>query len=205
MKVISRKTYWKDIYTKKDLTKVSWVQEKPSISLAFINQLNIDKSAKILDVAGGNSNLVDFLLAEGYTQLSVLDIAEESLQVSRERLGNQAHQINWLVNDILNFDTQEKFDVWHDRAGFHFMTTHEAIDQYKNVLNKVKPTYLIIGTFSENGPEKCSGLPIKNYSIEELKGCFIEDYKMIKSKNVNHTTPTGSIQNFNFCMFIKKG
>lgn len=196
--------HWEDVYTNKDLNKVSWVQDKPNTSLELIAQINLEKSAKIIDIAGGNSNLVDYLLAEGYKDVSVLDISNEALEVSKKRLGNQAKNVEWIVTDILQFESEKKYDLWHDRAGFHFLTQEKDIKTYKNILEKTKPRFLIIGTFSEKGPNKCSGLPIQQYSTQELAECFSDSYQLLESKNVNHTTPTGNVQNFSFCSFKRR-
>lgn len=200
----SSQLHWENVYTTKDLSKVSWVQEKPTSSLELIDYLNLSKSAPIIDIAGGNANLVDYLLSASFTNLSVLDISAKALEVSKERLGNKAEQINWIVSNVLNFSSEKTYEVWHDRAGFHFLTQEKEIKQYLEVLDKIKPSYLIIGTFSENGPEKCSGLPIKKYSIKDLTETFASSYQLLKSNNVNHRTPTGGEQNFNFCCFKRK-
>jgi len=198
------KLHWENVYTSKDLSKVSWVQEKPTTSLSFIEGLKLHKSAPIIDIAGGNSNLVDYLLSNSYTNLSVLDISANALEATKKRLGSKAKKVNWIVSNVLNFSSLQNYELWHDRAGFHFLTQEKDIIQYLQVLEKTKPTYLIIGTFSENGPDKCSGLPIKKHSIRDLTEVFSNSYQLIDSKNVNHTTPTASEQNFNFCSFKRK-
>ena len=201
---MNRKLHWEDVYCNKDLSKVSWVQEKPSTSLRLIENLQLDKSSSIIDIGGGNSNLVDYLLSLSYTNLSVLDISANAINVVKNRLGSVANEVNWEISDVLNFSSNHSYKLWHDRAGFHFLTEEEDVIQYLKVLESIQPTYLIIGTFSENGPEKCSGLPIQRYSIEELTEVFSASYQLIGSENVNHTTPTGSEQNFNFCSFKRK-
>jgi hypothetical protein len=180
-------------------------QEVPAASLAFIHQFNVPKTAKIIDIGGGGSNLVDFLLAEGFTNLSVLDISEAAIFRAQERLGAGASRVNWIVCDILEFKPKEKYDVWHDRAAFHFQTETAKIDTYLNIVKNAVDGMVIIGTFSTDGPTKCSGLEIQQYDEDGMKAKFIKsDFKNLECKREDHITPSGAVQNFVFCSFMKQ-
>jgi cyclopropane fatty-acyl-phospholipid synthase-like methyltransferase len=173
--------------------------------LAFIHQFQIPKNAKIIDIGGGDSNLVDFLLAEGYTNLSVLDISEAAILRAQERLGAEASRVKWVVCDILEFKPTEKYDVWHDRAAFHFQTETAKIDTYLNIVKNAVNGMVIIGTFSTDGPTKCSGLEIQQYDEDGMKAKFIQsDFKNLECKREDHVTPSGAVQNFVFCSFMKR-
>ena len=199
------KEHWETIYKTKKPTEVSWTQEVPAVSLAFIHQFKIPKNAKIIDIGGGDSNLVDFLLAEGYTDLSVLDISEAAILRAQERLGKQALKVTWIVCDILDFKPKEKYDVWHDRAAFHFQTEPAKIDTYLNIVKNAVDGMVIIGTFSTDGPTKCSGLEIKQYDEDGMKAKFVQaDFKNLECKREDHVTPNGAVQNFVFCSFMKQ-
>jgi cyclopropane fatty-acyl-phospholipid synthase-like methyltransferase len=199
------KEHWETIYKTKKPTEVSWTQEVPAVSLAFIHQFKIPKNAKIIDIGGGDSNLVDFLLAEGYTNLSVLDISEAAILRAQERLGEEAQKVTWIVCDILDFKPKEKYDVWHDRAAFHFQTDSAKIDTYLNIVKNAVDGMVIIGTFSTDGPTKCSGLEIQQYDEESMKAKFIQsDFKNLECKREDHVTPSGVVQNFVFCSFMKQ-
>ncbi|MGN6511856.1 MAG: class I SAM-dependent methyltransferase, partial [Chitinophaga sp.] len=163
-----------------------------------------DKSARIIDVGGGDSRLADFLLEEGYEHITVLDISGEALEKAKARLGERAQKIKWIVSDITEFDTGDQYDIWHDRATFHFLTAKEQIEKYIRIAeNKVKG-FLSIGTFSENGPEKCSGLTIRQYTESSLAARFEEQFEKLKCITEDHVTPFGTKQNFLFCSFRKR-
>lgn len=203
--VIDTKEHWETIYKTKQPNEVSWTQEVPAASLAFIHQFTIPKAAKIIDIGGGDSNLVDFLLAEGFTNLSVLDISEAAIFRAQERLGADASRVNWIVCDILDFQPKEKYDVWHDRAAFHFQTETAKIDAYLNIVKNAVDGMVIIGTFSTDGPTKCSGLEIQQYDEDGMKAKFIKsDFKNLECKREDHITPSGAVQNFVFCSFMKR-
>jgi trans-aconitate methyltransferase len=198
------KEHWEHIYQTKQPNQVSWTQEVPALSLAFIHTANVPKSAKIIDIGGGNSNLVDHLLAEGYNDISVLDISEAAILSAKERLGSNANKVKWIVGDILEFKPNEKYDVWHDRAAFHFQVDSDNIEKYLNVLQKAVDGMVIIGTFSVDGPKKCSGLAIKQYDENAMKEMLEKaDFKNLACKREDHITPSGAVQNFVFCSFIK--
>lgn len=200
------KTHWDTIYQTRKLTEVSWYQPKPEISLNYIAQLALNRDARIIDVGGGDSYLVDFLLAEGFTNITVLDISEKALERVKERLGENAERVTWIVADVSNFDLTEKYDLWHDRAAFHFLTVEEQIANYMATLQKslAKGGYVILGTFSEKGPLKCSGITIKQYSIKDMEKLFSPEFIKIGCENLDHITPGGAVQNFTFCRLQKK-
>ncbi|MDX2190457.1 MAG: class I SAM-dependent methyltransferase [Bacteroidota bacterium] len=200
---MSEKNHWETVYTTKQPNEVSWTQEVPKTSLSFIHDFNIPKSAPIIDIGGGDSNLVDFLLAEGYTDLTVLDISEAALERAKTRLGEKASQVNWIVSDITEFKPQKQYKVWHDRATFHFLTTPTQIQTYLAIARQAIDGYVAIGTFSENGPQKCSGLEIKQYSEEQLQTTLSDGFEKIKCVNEDHITPFNTVQNFTFCSFKK--
>ena len=196
-----RKNHWETIYENKSPDDVSWTQKTPQTSLDFIHSFGLDKSAKIIDIGGGDGKLVDYLLDEGFENITVLDISAKALEKVKKRLGNKAVKVNWIVSDITEFKPQTIYDVWHDRATFHFLTKTEQVDKYISTAQIAATGFLIIGTFSEDGPIKCSGLDIKQYNGETLTSIFKDGFDKIACRKVNHTTPSGSMQNFLFCSF----
>jgi trans-aconitate methyltransferase len=198
------KEHWDSIYKTKQPNEVSWTQEVPVVSLEFVHQFKIPKIAKIIDIGGGDSKLVDFLLKEGYTNVSVLDISEAAIERAKERLGIDASKVTWILCDILDFHPTIKYDLWHDRAAFHFQTDHHHINQYLQIVKDAVDGMVIIGTFSPDGPKNCSGLEIKQYDENGMKEKFENNsFKNIECKREDHITPAGVIQNFVFCSFLK--
>ena len=195
------KVHWNNVYSTKGAQEVSWTQEVPKTSLDFIKNFQLPKSASIIDIGGGDSKLVDCLLEEGYTDITVLDISEKALERAKIRLGNKAAQVQWIVSDITVFKPERKYNIWHDRATFHFLTTSYQIASYLEIAQKAINGYLTIGTFSENGPLKCSGLNIKQYSEQELESSFKNGFQKLKCIQENHITPFNTVQNFTFCSF----
>ncbi|MBI4453896.1 class I SAM-dependent methyltransferase [Candidatus Woesearchaeota archaeon] len=198
--------HWENIYQTKKSNEVSWHQEKPKTSLNLISETNLDKDAKFIDVGAGDSNLVDNLLALGFKNITVLDVSSNALNRAKKRLRNKANDVKWIVSDLREFETNEKYDVWHDRAVLHFLTEKEDISGYvEKVRQLLKPSgYLIVSTFSENGPKKCSGLDIKQYSEDSMIKLF-NGFKHIKSFEEEHLTPWGASQIFIFNVFRKGG
>lgn len=199
----SRK-HWNAVYSTKQSHEVSWTQNIPQTSLDFICHFNIPKSANIIDVGGGDSKLVDYLLNEGYKNISVLDISENALHRAKQRLGDRCKNVKWIVCDIMEFKPDIPYDVWHDRATFHFLTTPEQIKQYITTAKDAVSGYLVIGTFSEKGPSKCSGLSIRKYSEGELTTELSDGFEKIRCINEDHITPFNTIQNFLFCSFRRR-
>lgn len=199
------KDHWEKIYSTKKANEVSWTQEVPETSLGFIHSFNLPKNSAIIDVGGGESKFVDFLLDEGYSDITVLDISELALKKAQLRLGERASKVKWIVSDITEFKPLQKFDVWHDRATFHFLTSKDQIEKYIELAaQSVNPNgFMAIGTFSENGPTKCSGLDIKQYSESELERTLTYYFRKIRCITEDHITPFHTIQNFLFCSFKK--
>lgn len=200
----SLKAHWETVFTTKQPHEVSWTQDVPTTSIDLIKSYQLPKTAKIIDIGGGDSKLVDYLLEEGFEDISVLDISASALERAKNRLGENANKISWIVSDINDFKPNEKYDVWHDRAAFHFLTTTEEIKNYVETASQAVSSFMTIGTFSENGPTKCSGLEIKQYSESELESKLSESFSKIKCFQENHVTPFNTEQNFLFCSFKKK-
>lgn len=202
--MLQQKSHWETVYETKQPNEVSWTQEKPQTSLDFIHRFNLPKTAAIIDIGGGDSRLVDYLLDEGFQNVTVLDISAKALQRAQERLGTKAASVKWIESDINDFNPAEKYDLWHDRAAFHFLTTEEQVNNYINTVGEAVSGYLVMGTFSENGPKKCSGLEIKQYSQEQLTAQFSQSFEKVECITEDHTTPFNTIQNFTFCSYKKK-
>ena len=200
----NRKNHWEKVFETKQPHEVSWTQEIPKTSIDLIHSYQLPKTAKIIDIGGGDSKLVDFLLDEGFENITVLDISEKALERAKNRLGKKATKVSWIVMDINDFEPKTTYDVWHDRAAFHFLTTTEEISHYINTANESVTGFMSIGTFSENGPTQCSGLAIKQYTETELENQLKKGFSKIKCITENHITPFNTEQNFLFCSFRKK-
>lgn len=198
------KNHWENVYETKNPDQVSWTQKKPQTSLDFILSSGLGKDASIIDIGGGDSNLVDFLLEEGYENITVLDISAKSLEKAKKRLGEAAGKVKWIVTDITAFEPTETYDIWHDRAAFHFLTTSEQVSKYIDIAEKNVNNFMILGTFSKNGPTKCSGLDIQQYDEESLSEKFEKSFKKVRCITEDHTTPFDTVQNFVFCSFKKQ-
>lgn len=200
-----RSQHWENIYTTKSLTEVSWYQPTPQTSIDLIKQCSKSKHDKIIDIGGGDSFLVDHLIELGYTDISVLDISEMAIQRAKNRLGEKAKLVKWIVSDIVNFKPQFSYDIWHDRAAFHFLTNENDIDVYKSLIgfSILKKGFLILGTFSNNGPLKCSGISIKQYNEQSLIELAQPNFKLEGSFTLDHETPFNTHQNFIFGIFSK--
>ena len=194
----TNKSHWENVFATKNPNEVSWTQTYPTTSMKYIESLQLSKSANIIDIGGGDSNLVDALLENGYENIWVLDISEFALERAKKRLGKKANKVHWIVSDITEFETNIKFDFWHDRAVFHFLTEEENIDKYVALVNKNSADNgnFLLGTFSENGPLKCSGLEIKQYSEVSMKETFSDSFEAVKCFTEDHITPFNTIQNF---------
>ena len=205
MEEFNRREHWENIYQNKNIDELSWYEPHPTTSLEFVQKFNIPKTAKIIDVGGGDSFLVDHLLDLGYKDITVLDISETAVEKAKARLGDKANDVKWIIADASDFLPPEKYDFWNDRAAFHFLTEKEEIRNYlRTIQHFVKLSgYLVIGTFSDNGPTKCSGIEIKQYSEQSMTDLFNKAFKKIKCIRIDHKTPSGSIQNFIFCSFKK--
>lgn len=199
----NRKEHWENVYASKQPHEVSWTQDLPKTSLDFIHSFNLSKSAAIIDVGGGDSKLVDFLLEEGYENISVLDISEIAISKAKKRLGIKADRVKWIVSDIINFKPTVQYDCWHDRATFHFLITAEEINRYLQIARNAIKKFMVIGTFSDKGPKKCSMLDVHQYTEQELQNQLSVDFKKIKCITEDHRTPFQTEQNFLFCSFMR--
>lgn len=200
---MSIKSHWEKIYKEKSPQEVSWTQEIPSTSITFFNEFNLNKTSPIIDVGGGESKFVDYLIDKGYQDVSVLDISENAINRTQDRLGEKAKNVNWIISDINDFIPHKKYALWHDRAVFHFLTSKNEIKRYtKNVM--LNTENFIVGTFSTSGPEKCSGLKITQYDESLLQKLFEENMIIKKVEYINHVTPFETTQNFIFCSFSSK-
>lgn len=199
----ARQKHWEHIYETKEQEEVSWYQPQPETSLQFIQSFNLPKDAPIIDVGGGDSFLVDSLLELGYTDLTVLDISSKALKRAQQRLGTQASKVEWIVSDVTQLQAEKEYFLWHDRAVFHFLTTPE--DQQRYVSNAASSMAaegsLLIGTFSDQGPTRCSGIDIQQYSEKSLAACFSQAFQMTFSERLLHQTPFDTTQEFLFAGF----
>ena len=197
------KSHWENIYKTKKIDGVSWFQETPLESLELIEKYSSNNSDKIIDIGCGKSFLADNLLELNYNDISLVDISSNALTEVKERLKNKS--LNFIETDILNFKSNYKYDIWHDRAVFHFISENEGVEKYISICNRYinKGGILIIGTFAEDGPLKCSGLEIKRYSINNLKELFKQNFEFIEGFKKLHSTPFDTQQSFTFCVFRK--
>ncbi|HNI43339.1 MAG TPA: class I SAM-dependent methyltransferase [Chitinophagales bacterium] len=207
MSQFDRKQHWENIYNTKAITEVSWYQQRPETSLSFIANSQLSTTARIIDIGGGDSFLVDNLLALGYENITVVDISAKALQRAQKRLADQTQRVQWIVTDVVQFESTQRYDLWHDRAAFHFLTDEQEIASYLQILDThlVEGGYAIIGVFSQNGPQKCSGIHIHQYSAEQLCQLF-EPYGFvpIELQYIDHSTPFDTTQNFLFASFRKQ-
>ena len=201
---MSSKSHWEKIYKEKSPQEVSWTQETPTTSIDFFNDFKIQKDDPIIDVGGGESKFVDYLIDNGYKNISVLDISENAINNAKKRIGSRSKFINWIICDINEFEPEENYVVWHDRAVFHFLTSQVEIDRYVRKV-KLNTENFIIGAFSTLGPKKCSGLDITQYNEPSLKKLFVDQrFSLERTENINHITPFETTQNFIFCSFSSK-
>jgi 2-polyprenyl-3-methyl-5-hydroxy-6-metoxy-1,4-benzoquinol methylase len=200
------KAHWERVYSTRATTEVSWFQEHAGVSLKLIRDSGVPASASIIDVGGGASTLVDDLLADGFEKLTVLDLSGAALAAAKERLGPRAERVQWMTANVLEANLpKHTYDVWHDRAVFHFLTRAEERSAYvRAVLQVVRPGgFVIIATFAEDGPVKCSGLPVMRYSPGALHAEFGELFELLGHERETHRTPGGNEQKFVYC-FCRK-
>ena len=178
----TRKENWENVYATKQPHEVSWTEDLPKTSLDFVHSFNLQKTANITDIGGGDSKLVDYLLNEGFENITVFDISANAIEKAKQRLGDKAVNVTWIVSDINDFHPTTSYDFWHDRATFHFRTTEPQIAKYLSTARQaIKDNGVVtIGTFSENGPKKCSGLDIKQYTEETLTTELQKGFEKLK-------------------------
>ena len=201
------KQHWESVYQKKSPKEVSWFQEIPSKSLEWIEHSGIGKDAKIIDVGGGASTLVYFLIKKGFTNVTVLDISAKSLEESKKQLGERAQTVTWIEADITEMTfAKQSFDFWHDRAVFHFLADPADRAKYITQMNQaVKPGgFALIAPFSLSGPPKCSGLEVCHYSAETLGREIGSNFKLVEQAEEKHKTPFGTEQDFIYCLFKRE-
>ena len=199
-----RVAHWENVYSTKQTTEVSWFEAEPTTSLSLIDRV-LPQGGRIIDVGGGASFLVDRLVAKGCWEVTVLDIASSAIEHSQKRLRETAWKVHWICDDITVTTQLEKYDVWHDRAVFHFLTNPNDRQAYLNRLNEsvVSGGYFIVATFAPDGPEKCSGLPVCRYSVDELETVLGRGFKLVSNTELGHVTPTGKTQQFTLAVFQK--
>jgi 2-polyprenyl-3-methyl-5-hydroxy-6-metoxy-1,4-benzoquinol methylase len=199
---VDPRSHWEKVYQTKLPTEVSWYRPHLEVSLQLIEEAAPNRDAHVIDVGGGESTLVDDLLARGYHKLSVLDVSSTALAVAKERLGDKAHQVVWLCGDVTTFAfARHEYDVWHDRAVFHFLTDVKDREAYvRQVAHAVKPGgHVIVATFGLEGPTQCSGLDVMRYDPGALHDEFGPSFRLVKHLTELHRTPAGSVQQFTYC------
>ena len=198
-----RRAHWDGVYRTKRENEVSWFQASPALSLDLIHAAGPERHASIIDVGGGASRLVDALSDEGFTDLTVLDVSEAATETAKARLGARATDVTWIVADVTQWEPKGTYDVWHDRAAFHFLTAPEDRAAYaERVLQAVRPGgHIIIGTFALDGPERCSGLPVVRHDADSIGAVLGPSFKLTESRRHDHQTPMGGSQKFQFSRF----
>ena len=199
----SRQAHWEGVYTTKGEKEVSWFQDNPAFSLELIKAVGAAPETAIIDIGGGASRLVDNLLAKGFHALTVLDLSGAALDAAKARLGAQAEKVNWIVADVTLWKSSKTYDIWHDRAAFHFLTEERDRAAYIIRLTRALKTggHAIVATFAPDGPERCSGLPIMRYDAETLGRTLGHGFELVETRRQAHATPWGATQSFQFSVF----
>ena len=201
-----RQSHWENVYKTKDEHEVSWFEELPTVSLDLIHASGVNRTAAIVDIGGGASRLVDALLGEGFENISVLDISATALEKAKARLGVRGDKVHWLVADVTTWEPVQAYDLWHDRATFHFLTTAADRAAYADrVLQGLRRGgQLIIGTFAPDGPERCSGLPVVRQDAKSIGELLGPAFELIEDRRYDHHTPMGAVQHFQFGRFLRR-
>ena len=204
MATLERHAHWENVYTTKAEGEVSWYEASPELSLALLSEAGLKQAMSIIDIGGGASRLVDALVASGQAHVSVLDLSAAALETAKSRLAD-AGRVDWIVADVTTWTPDRRYDVWHDRAAFHFLTAKEDQEAYVGVLAQALKDggKAVIGTFAPDGPEKCSGLPVVRYDAQSLQAVLGGGFKLAATRRHQHPTPWGSVQNFQFSTFEK--
>jgi len=202
---MGKKQHWENVFATKQQNEVSWYQPVPKSSIEFIQSNKISKQANIIDVGSGDSYFIDYLIEHGYENIYALDISENALLRLKNRLGEKANNVKWIVSDVLDFKSDVKFDYWHDRAAFHFLSETTDVDKYISITKDYISPHgkMMVATFSDSGPLKCSGLNIKQYSKSDLEKQFSKVFNKIECLEEVHLTPFNIHQNFTYCLFEK--
>lgn len=201
------KSHWDNLYAGKSEQEYSWFQAFPETSMGFIGQFNLPLNARIIDIGGGDSHLVDALLESGFSNITVLDISARAIEKAQQRLGKKAEKVHWIACDISEFEPEPgAYDLWHDRAAFHFLTSEPLIARYADTVQRaVRPGgYFVLGTFSPDGPKKCSGLDIRQYSRAMMQAVFAPWFRRMRCEETAHVTPFQTTQHFLFCGFRRR-
>jgi SAM-dependent methyltransferase len=200
---VSRKTHWEAVYTTKGEREVSWFQENPAPSLELIALAGLSADAAVIDIGGGASRLVDAFVERKIGKVTVLDLSAAALDAARERLGDKGADVSWVVADVTTWEPSRTYDLWHDRAAFHFLTDASDRSAYVGRLRKaVGPGgHVVMGTFARDGPERCSGLPVTRYDAGDLSAALGTEFELLDSRRHDHTTPWGAVQRFQFSTF----
>jgi SAM-dependent methyltransferase len=200
-----QREHWEGVYAGKAEDEVSWYQARPGVSLQLVTRAAAEAGGRIVDVGGGASRLVDALLDRGLEHLTVLDLAAGALEKARQRLGARASAVTWVVGDVTTWDPGTSFDVWHDRAVFHFMVSPEDREAYRAVLRRALRAggQAVVGTFAPDGPERCSGLPVARYDPERLAAELGPDFRLVETLREDHVTPAGKVQAFQFSRLVR--
>ena len=201
-----RTDHWENVYTTKADDSVSWFEQSPAFSLELIAATGI-KGASIIDIGGGASRLVDTLVAKGHNQVAVLDLSAHALNIAKSRMGNDAGMVEWIVGDVTSWTPANQYDIWHDRAAFHFLSAPEDLAAYAKTLHAALKTggFAIIGTFALDGPEKCSGLPVTRHDAPSIARMLGSSFSLVNQRRYDHVTPGGNVQKFQFSTFQKVG
>jgi SAM-dependent methyltransferase len=201
-----RQAHWQNVYATKAEKEVSWFQENPAPSLDLIAATGIRSDADIIDVGGGASRLVDSLLERGFHRVAILDLSANALEEAKKRLGRRADGIDWIAADVTTWEPSSMYDLWHDRAAFHFLTEAADRDAYVIRLRKAVRAggNVIIATFAPDGPERCSGLPIVRYDPEAVASALGSEFDLVDSRRHDHVTPGGNTQRFQFSRFLRR-
>ena len=199
----SLKDHWNHAWEKQDDTAVSWFQETPEPSLSLVERHAPDRTSAFVDIGGGASRPVDSLLDHGYCDLTVLDLSGSSQEIARQRLGKRGEHVDWIESDVLAWEPDRRFGIWHDRAAFHFLTAPGDQERYRDLLDRaLKPGgILILGTFAPDGPEKCSGLPVCRHDSATISHVLGDGYELVEALAHDHVTPAGRIQHFSYSVF----
>lgn len=198
--------HWDKVYSEKQPTEVSWYEPMPEISLNLIRECNLKKDAAIIDIGGGDSFLAEFLVSQNYTDVTVVDISSKVIERAKERMCEKADEVTWIVADVSEFHPNKQYELWHDRGVFHFlMEENEKRNYLRSLKDSVKPGgYVILSTFSDKGPSKCSGLDVQGYSVGDMSKLLEQEFDFLSGRSFDHTTPSGEKQNFTVCSFQKK-
>jgi 2-polyprenyl-3-methyl-5-hydroxy-6-metoxy-1,4-benzoquinol methylase len=203
---IIKESHWESIYQTKDTTQVGWFQSHPQVSVDLISEMKISKTSSVIDMGGGDGLLVDWLVEQRFEDITVIDISSSALMKSKNRLKDSAAKVQWETCDILNFEPEKKFELWHDRAVFHFLNDPKEQQIYRRLVECSIESggYLLIMTFSKSGPKTCSGLPVQQYDIQDLKEFFSQEFELKEGLNYDHITPSGLAQNYSVVRLRRK-